>query len=190
MNIHDLESERAQTGRPHADPESATADERDHDTGRATDPGPGPAPATDRGQRRRRACAGPPAHAATTGHGGRGPAERPLTTRRERPHLWREPGAGRRRTSAWTRTTTSQSDDTPRRTIDEYNLDAGINRAMASAGVGIFAIREALQERDPVASWTRHFRESKDPTTDDDLAASDPRRLPRVHGGITSGCST
>ena len=57
-----------------------------------------------------------------------------------------------------------QSDDTPRRTIDEYNLDAGINRAMASAGVGIFAIREALQERDPVASWTRHFRESKDPT--------------------------
>jgi hypothetical protein len=32
MNIHDLESERAPTGRPHADPESATADERVHDT--------------------------------------------------------------------------------------------------------------------------------------------------------------
>jgi hypothetical protein len=59
------------------------------------------------------------------------------------------------------------------RTIDAYNLAAGVNSAIGAGGraaaLGIFKLREALEEDDAVAEWHRHFPEGTDPTTDPDL---------------------
>lgn len=61
------------------------------------------------------------------------------------------------------------------RTIDAYNLAAGVNSGIGvggrAAALGIFKLREALDETDPVAEWHRHFPEGTDPTTDADLSA-------------------
>jgi hypothetical protein len=61
------------------------------------------------------------------------------------------------------------------RTIDAYNLAAGVNSAIGAGGraaaLGIIRLREALDEHDPVAAWHTHFPEGTDPTTDADLGA-------------------
>ena len=65
--------------------------------------------------------------------------------------------------------------ETRYRTVDAYNLAAGVNSAIGAGGraaaLGIFRLREALDEADPVAEWHRHFPEGIDPTTDADLGA-------------------
>lgn len=44
------------------------------------------------------------------------------------------------------------------RTIDAYNLETGINAVMdGDAAVGIFVVREALEEGNPIAAWSNHF---------------------------------
>ena len=170
MNIHELESERAQTSRPHADPESATADERVHDTvGPLT-----PAQVLHLQQTAGNAAVGRALARQRTLQRLVTAGEDPLNdlSRPDAKGLIYGVSPARKATNKRMDAHDNlQSDDTPRRTIDEYNLDAGINAGMRSASVGIFTIREALQATDPVASWTTHFHDSKDPTADDDLAA-------------------
>jgi hypothetical protein len=61
------------------------------------------------------------------------------------------------------------------RTIDAYNIAVGVNSAMGMGGrssaLGIFRIREAPDEDDPVADWHRRFPEGTDPAIDADLGA-------------------
>ena len=61
------------------------------------------------------------------------------------------------------------------RTIDAYNTNAGITDAfgaMEQSGAHvIFAVRAALAEADPVATWYKHLDAREDPAKDDDLAA-------------------
>lgn len=63
------------------------------------------------------------------------------------------------------------------RTIDAYNDALGISQAFSpntskAAAVGVFRVRAALREADPVAQWMTHFPGAdKDPQTDPDLAA-------------------
>ena len=170
MNIVDFEPERARAVPPHADPESATADEGVRGTtGPLT-----PAQVLHLQQTAGNAAVGRALARQRTLQRLVTVGEDPLNdlSRPDAKGLIYGMSPARKATSKRMDAHDNlQSDDTPRRTIDEYNLDAGINSAMRSAAVGIFAIREALQERDPVAVWTRHFTESKDPTADDDLAA-------------------
>jgi hypothetical protein len=62
------------------------------------------------------------------------------------------------------------------RTIDSYNDAAGISQAFSpntskAAAVGIFRLRAALMEDDPVAKWMTHFPAApKDPAADPDVA--------------------
>ena len=46
-----------------------------------------------------------------------------------------------------------------RRTIDDYNADIGINALMTvnQAGVGLFTVREALAQANPLATWGVYF---------------------------------
>ena len=63
------------------------------------------------------------------------------------------------------------------RTIDAYNDALGISQAFSPsigkpAATGIFRLRAALAEADPVARWMAHFPDAeKDPEDDDDLEA-------------------
>jgi hypothetical protein len=61
------------------------------------------------------------------------------------------------------------------RTIDAYNLAAGINDAFGAGGkksaTAVFKVREALAERNPVAAWQTHFPTSEDPLANPDLRA-------------------
>jgi hypothetical protein len=62
------------------------------------------------------------------------------------------------------------------RTIDSYNDAAGISQAFSpntskAAAVGIFRLRAALMEDDPVAKWMTHFPAAPvNPATDPDVA--------------------
>jgi hypothetical protein len=61
------------------------------------------------------------------------------------------------------------------RTVDAYNLAAGINDAFGSGGktgvTAIFKVREALSETNPVSKWRTHFPTAEDPKTNPDLRA-------------------